>query len=203
MAVPKPVRVGHLVIRVRDVAKSVKWYEDVIGLKVTDWRPPYLREGEVVNAQGLGDFVFMTAEAMSNSHELVIAPVAADAAGPDDKAVGMAHFAWMVGSLPALEQMYAHLQEIGQPLVAGRVPGVGAQEAAREPGHGDGLDPVFARGSPGPVVEQGSERQPHRHLVHAGIPYVAAETGDGGAGALLRADGREPVAAPGNDLGRV
>ena len=50
MAVPKPVRVGHLVIRVRDVAKSVKWYEDVIGLKVTDWRPPYLREGEVVNA---------------------------------------------------------------------------------------------------------------------------------------------------------
>jgi catechol-2,3-dioxygenase len=125
MAVPKPVRVGHLVIRVRDVAKSVKWYEDVIGLKVTDWRPPYLREGEVVNAQGLGDFVFMTADAMTNSHELVIAPVATDAAGPDDKAVGMAHFAWMVGSLPELEEMYAHLQEIGQPLVACRDHGLG------------------------------------------------------------------------------
>ena len=67
----------------------------------------------------------MTAEAMSNSHELVIAPVAADASGPDDKAVGMAHFAWMVGSLPELEQMYAHLQEIGQPLVACRDHGLG------------------------------------------------------------------------------
>jgi catechol-2,3-dioxygenase len=110
------VRLGHLVVRVRDVAKSVKWYEDVIGLKVTDWRPPYLREGENVNPQGIGDFVFMTADLMTNSHELVIMAVAEDADGPDAYAVGMGHFAWMVGTLPELEEMYEHLMEIEQPI---------------------------------------------------------------------------------------
>ena len=139
MAKPKPVRVGHLVINVRDVAKSVKWYEDVIGLRVTDWRPPYLREGEVVNQQGLNDFVFMTADQMTNSHELVIAP-AKKHENPDDGQVGMAHFAWMVGSLEELEEMYQHLQEIGQPIEACRDHGLGVGIYMKDP---DGNETEF------------------------------------------------------------
>ena len=132
MARPKPVRLGHLVIKVRDVARSVKWYEDVLGLRVTDWHPPYLREGEVFGGP-VADFVFMTGDQMTNSHELVIMAVGEDAPEPDEDLVGMTHFAWMVGSLEELEEMYNHLQEIGQPIHVIRDHGIGVGIYLKDP----------------------------------------------------------------------
>ncbi|MCH7787792.1 MAG: VOC family protein, partial [Chloroflexi bacterium] len=35
----KPKQLGHLVIRVRDLDESEKFYEDVLGLHVTNRRP--------------------------------------------------------------------------------------------------------------------------------------------------------------------
>jgi catechol 2,3-dioxygenase len=119
------MRIGHLVVKVRDVPRAVKWYEDVIGLRVTDWRPAYLRDGEIATGQAIDDFVFMTADDMTNSHELVLAPVSKDAGAPVEDEIGMTHFAWMVGSIQELEDMYAHLQEIGQPIEAVRDHGIG------------------------------------------------------------------------------
>ena len=46
---PTPTRLGHLVLKVRDINKSVAFYEDVVGLKVSDWigdHMVFLRSGE-------------------------------------------------------------------------------------------------------------------------------------------------------------
>lgn len=45
---PKPTRLGHLVLKVRDVNKSLAFYRDVVGLTVSDWiddRMVFMRAG--------------------------------------------------------------------------------------------------------------------------------------------------------------
>jgi len=45
---PKPSKLGHLVLKVRDVQASVRFYIDVVGLEVSDWiddRMVFLRAG--------------------------------------------------------------------------------------------------------------------------------------------------------------
>lgn len=37
MYTPKPTRLGHLVLKVRDINASLAFYRDVVGLKVSDW----------------------------------------------------------------------------------------------------------------------------------------------------------------------
>ncbi|MCH6563798.1 MAG: VOC family protein [Myxococcales bacterium] len=64
----KPKQLGHLVIRVRDLERSEKFYTSVLGLEVTNKRP--------------GRMVFMSAGGDS-SHELALIPVAADAPARD------------------------------------------------------------------------------------------------------------------------
>lgn len=34
---PRPTKLGHLVLKVRDIKKSVAFYTDVVGLEVSDW----------------------------------------------------------------------------------------------------------------------------------------------------------------------
>ena len=34
---PKPRKMGHLVLMVRDIRASAKFYTDVVGLQVSDW----------------------------------------------------------------------------------------------------------------------------------------------------------------------
>jgi catechol 2,3-dioxygenase-like lactoylglutathione lyase family enzyme len=49
MYTPKPTRLGHLVLKVSDVHKSVEFYQQVVGLKVSDWiddRMVFMRAGE-------------------------------------------------------------------------------------------------------------------------------------------------------------
>ena len=56
MYTPKPTRLGHLVLKVRDVKKSVEFYEEVVGLKVSDWiddRMCFMRAGEDHHDLGL------------------------------------------------------------------------------------------------------------------------------------------------------
>ena len=37
MYTPKPTKLGHLVLKVKDVKKSVMFYQEVVGLTVSDW----------------------------------------------------------------------------------------------------------------------------------------------------------------------
>ena len=93
MAVPK--RLGHIVLRVRDLEESERFYTNVLGLHVTNKRP--------------GSMTFMSA-GDSSSHELALVPVATDAPGPEDDRVGLFHFAWEMESFEALQELYEHMK---------------------------------------------------------------------------------------------
>jgi catechol 2,3-dioxygenase len=94
----KPRRLGHLVLRVRDVEKSEKFYTDVLGLHVTNKRP--------------GRMVFMSA-GDSSSHELALMSVGPSAPGPETNRVGLYHFAWEMESFEDLKSLHQELKQKG------------------------------------------------------------------------------------------
>ena len=90
-----PKQLGHLVIRVRDLERSERFYSDVLGLHVTNKRP--------------GQMIFLSAGDTS-SHELALVPVGDDAPGPENDRVGLYHFAWEMESLEDLKRLYAEMK---------------------------------------------------------------------------------------------
>ena len=95
-AIVKPKRLGHVVIRVRDLARSQQFYTDVLGLRVTS---------------RLDDRMVFLSAAGDSSHELALTPVGEDAPGPDADRVGLYHFAWEMGSFDDLRRIYRKLGE--------------------------------------------------------------------------------------------
>ena len=93
-----PKQLGHLVIRVRDLEESERFYTDVLGLKVMNKRP--------------GEMTFMSADT-ALSHELALVPVGEDAPGPEESRVGLYHFAWEMDSLDDLKKLYSVMKERG------------------------------------------------------------------------------------------
>lgn len=91
----KPRQLGHLVLRVRDLEASEKWYSEVLGLRTTNKRP--------------GSMIFMSARDDS-SHELALVSVGEDAPGPEETRVGLYHFAWEMDSLEDLKALYEHMK---------------------------------------------------------------------------------------------
>ena len=90
----KPLQLGHVNIRVRDLQRSENFYTEVLGLVVTHRRE---------------DIVFLSSNNLS--HELAISPVGMDAPGPDRDRVGTNHNAWRMATFEALQRMYRHLKE--------------------------------------------------------------------------------------------
>jgi len=92
----KPMQLGHVNIRVRDLERSEKFYTDILGLDVTHRRE---------------NIVFMSAR--EHSHELAIGAMAPDALEPDSTRVGINHFAWQMASFEDLQAIYRRLRENG------------------------------------------------------------------------------------------
>ena len=92
----KPRQLGHLVLRVRDLEASEKWYSEVLGLHTTNKRP--------------GGMTFMSAKEGS-SHELALMSVGPDAPGPEETRVGLYHFAWEMDSFEDLKELYEHMKQ--------------------------------------------------------------------------------------------
>ena len=92
----KPKSLGHLVMRVRDLERSLDFYTRVMGLTVME-----------KSASGM---VFMSANT-EKSHELAILAVGEDALGPDRSAVGQAHMAWQMETFEDLQELYDRLKE--------------------------------------------------------------------------------------------
>ncbi len=91
--------VGHVVLKVRDLERSARFYRDVIGLK------------EVARFEGRMVFFSATGQ---NHHDLALLGVGPDAPGPQHEGVGLYHVALKIGnSLDELRAARTHLEAHG------------------------------------------------------------------------------------------
>ena len=91
-----PKHLGHLVMRVRDMDRSLDFYTRVMGLTIMER-----------TASGT---VFMSANT-EKSHELAIRAIGMDAGGPDHSIVGQAHMAWQMETFEDLQELYTRMKE--------------------------------------------------------------------------------------------
>ena len=103
----KPRKLGHLVLAVRDIHKSVEFYTEVLGLEVSDW---------------IGDqMCFMRAG--TDHHDLALAQIPKDSPDLDDlprySRPGMEHFSYLVDGIEDMELAATMLQARGVEIVRG------------------------------------------------------------------------------------
>jgi len=98
MYTPKPTRLGHLVLKVRDVKKSVAFYEEVVGLSVSDWiddRMCFMRAAE-------------------DHHDLALLQLPPDAVDrPEGEYASVEHFSYRVETVEEIFEITAMLQARG------------------------------------------------------------------------------------------
>ena len=97
----RPKYLGHVNIYVRNVERSHKWYEDVLGLHTYDYIP--------------GRAAFLSADT-EQSHEVALMQVGDDAPLQQKRQVGLNHMAWMMHSLEDLQEAYQRLKEKHVPI---------------------------------------------------------------------------------------
>lgn len=93
---------GHVVLKVKDLQRSVPFYRDVLGLKE-------------VGRLGRGMVFFSVGD---KHHDLALAEVGPRASSPDPHVVGLYHVAFKVGdSLDELRECKRHLERHGVPIL--------------------------------------------------------------------------------------
>src|SRR5579863_9873858 len=92
-------KLNHAVLRVRDLDRSLGFYQDVLGLE------PIARMGNVM--------AFMRAPGSENHHDLGLARVGPNAPAPNERGVGLYHLAWEVDEIEALREARDKLQRYG------------------------------------------------------------------------------------------
>jgi catechol-2,3-dioxygenase len=90
----KPTKLGHIVLRVRNLERSKRFYTRVLGLRQT---------GEIP-----GRMAFFSAGA--DSHDLAVMAIGEGAAPPQPDRVGLYHFAYQVATAEELSDWYRHFQ---------------------------------------------------------------------------------------------
>ena len=117
-------RMNHAVLYVRDVARTVEFYTNLLGFRVKLEIP--------------GQAAFLQAPASNNDHDLGIFQVGSDA-GPSEagrRTVGLYHIAWEVDTLDELERISGVLRDAGA-LVGASDHGTTKALYAKDP---DGLE---------------------------------------------------------------
>jgi catechol 2,3-dioxygenase len=104
---PRPRKLGHLVLFVRDLERSVAFYRDIVGLEVSDRiedQMAFLRCG-------------------ADHHDVALAQIPRDAPHINDiyywSRPGLEHFAYELGSLEEIEAAAVFLKEQGVEIVRG------------------------------------------------------------------------------------
>ena len=102
-----PQKLGHLVLSVRDIHKSVDFYTNILGLKVSDWisdQMVFLRSG-------------------TDHHDLALAQIPKDSAEINDlprySRPGLEHFSYLVESLEDINDAVYFLKENQIEIVRG------------------------------------------------------------------------------------
>ena len=95
---PKPLKLGHLVLKVQDLQKSLAFYTEVVGLEVSDWiddRMVFLRAG-------------------SDHHDMAILQLPpGSTAAPEGNYPSIEHFSYQVADYTEIEKIVAMLQARG------------------------------------------------------------------------------------------
>jgi len=91
-------RLNHAVLYVRELGRSIDFYERVLGFEVV------ARAGDAM--------AFMRAPGSENHHDLGLARVGDDAPSPPPGAVGLYHLAWEVARIEDVATAYASLQRL-------------------------------------------------------------------------------------------
>jgi catechol-2,3-dioxygenase len=96
-------RLGHVVIKVRDLERSERFYAGILGLRITGRIP--------------GRMTFLSSPE-GDSHDLALYNVGPQAESPKQNQVGLFHFAYQVPSHDALESAYHHLKARGVKILS-------------------------------------------------------------------------------------
>jgi catechol-2,3-dioxygenase len=120
-------RLNHAVLFVRDVARSVAFYTQVLGF-----------EQAIDLPQNFTGAAFLKAPGSTNDHDLGLFEIGsgAGASGAGRSTVGLYHLAWEVDTLDTLEQLTVRLTEAGA-LVGASDHGTTKSLYAKDP---DGLE---------------------------------------------------------------
>jgi catechol 2,3-dioxygenase len=94
----QPLRIGHVVLKVRDLDRSLGFYRDLLGFKVS---------GEMSNVM-----IFLTATG-ENHHDLALLRVGDSAPSPLPSSVGLYHLAIQLPDWEALRAAHDVLAERG------------------------------------------------------------------------------------------
>lgn len=92
-------KLNHAVLRVRDLERSLAFYQDVLGLERV------ARAGKVM--------AFMRAPGSKNHHDLGLAAVGPHAPPPNERGVGLYHLAWEVDEIESLREARDALERYG------------------------------------------------------------------------------------------
>ena len=122
-------RLNHAVLYVRDVARSVAFYRDVLGFTL---------KHEVPSAPSFGGGAFLQAPDSTNDHDIAFFGIGAQAGSSQAgrSTVGMYHLAWEVQTLDDLEDYQHRLADAGA-LVGASDHGTTKSLYAQDP---DGLE---------------------------------------------------------------
>jgi catechol 2,3-dioxygenase len=94
----KLLGIGHVVLKVRDLDRSLAFYRDLLGFEVV---------GELSNVM-----IFLSA-GRENHHDLALLRVGEHAPSPIPNAIGLYHFAVQLADWPAVQAAHALLIERG------------------------------------------------------------------------------------------
>ena len=126
-----PLEVGHVVLRVRDLARSSSFYTDVLGFR---------KVGEIA-----GRMAFFTATG-ENHHDLALMALGPGAPGPDPFSVGLYHVAIRLPSEEHVKTAFRALVAAGTDIVGSSDHGVSKSLYLRDP---DGIEIELYADTPG------------------------------------------------------
>jgi catechol 2,3-dioxygenase-like lactoylglutathione lyase family enzyme len=95
-------RLNHAVLYVSDLARSVRFYSDVLGFERVDMTPDNFTSA-----------AFLRAPQSTNDHDLGLFEVGTRVGQPRAGAIGLYHLAWEVDTLNELERMAGALSAAG------------------------------------------------------------------------------------------